>query len=370
MASVESKAEEPSVKIELQSEVVQRKPSTPKEESEETLLENSAKKEKKSFKEKVDDFVAQFYNSEYREFLSKDAMGWLKLSAFYSVFYFWLACFFCTMLFIFWAVRIRGQNLPIYYNEESVMNYKVVNPGLGFRPHLEPESELIHVKVGDADELVRSQELFLKEYEEKKENEFVGAHDEKVNYNIDEVLKGSPCSKENKYGVDSASPCVAVKLNRIIGWKPQPVKISKLPAGLNETVKTLKENDKLTGQEYVYVTCSGQNGADRDNIKTVEYYSSHFSNMVGGINFKYFPYMNQPDYLSPLVFVHFKEVSSNTLINVICKAYADNIDNEDRLNQRGMTKFRLFVEDSSKKVTQEPLSKSDSSESKVTNQTA
>lgn len=327
------------------SETVQKRLSVPNnEDAAESLLE-TPKAPKKSFGEKSHDFVARFYDFEYREFLSKDAMGWLKLSAFYAAFYFWLACFFCTMLFIFWAVRIRGQALPVYYNQESVMNYKVVNPGLGFRPHLDPESELVYVKVGEGDKLFKAQELFLKEYEEKKETEFIGAHDEKVTFNIDNVLEGSPCTKANKYGLDSASPCIAIKLNRIIGWKPQPVVISKLPAGLNETVDILKGNDKMTGKEFVYVQCTGNSGVDRDNIMDIEYYSSHFSNQVGGINFKYFPYMNQPDYLSPLIFVHFKKVSPNTLLNIVCKAYADNIDNEDRLNQRGMTKFQLYVED-------------------------
>ncbi len=63
--------------------------------------------------------------------------------------------------------------------------------------------------------------------------------------------------------------------------------------------------------------------------------------------------MNQKNYLSPLVFVHFKEVSTNTLITVLCKAYAGNIDNTDNQNQRGMIKFQLYVEDLSNKVQEE-----------------
>lgn len=89
---------------------------------------------------------------------------------------------------------------------------------------------------------------------------------------------------------------------------------------------------------------------DIDNIKEIEYYSSLSSTKVGGIDFKYYPYTNQPNYISPLVFVHFKSISPNTLINVECKAYAGNIDNVDRLNQRGMTKFSLFVKDPTNKV--------------------
>ena len=38
------------------------------------------------------------------------------------------------------------------------------------------------------------------------------------------------------------------------------------------------------------------------------------------------------------------DASPNTLINVICRAHAKNIDSEDRRNLRGMTKFTFFVQ--------------------------
>jgi hypothetical protein len=82
-------------------------------------------------------------------------------------------------------------------------------------------------------------------------------------------------------------------------------------------------------------------------MKEIEYFSPYPKNDIGGIPFKYFPYRNQPGYLSPLVFVHFKNITQNLLINVICKGYAKNIDNKDRRNQRGMVKFQLYVESES-----------------------
>jgi len=94
-------------------------------------------------------------------------------------------------------------------------------------------------------------------------------------------------------------------------------------------------------------------GSDRDQIKKLEYYSGLSSNKLGGINFKYYPYMNQENYLSPLVFVHFKEISTNTLISIVCRAYAGNIDNADKLNQRGMVKFQLYVEDLTNQIPED-----------------
>lgn len=327
--------------------VVNRGSRKSQEPEEEGLLANNSKPQKKSMKEKATDLIDTCYNKEFREFLGKDAMDWLKFCAFYATFYFWLMCFFCVLLFGFWALRIRGQSLPVYYNQESVMHYKKVNPGLGFRPHLNPESELVYIDINNSDANVQSMNNFLEKYQKNKENTYVNGHDEQVSFNIDEILGDSPCSPANNYSMNTKSPCVAVKMNRIVGWLPEPVNLDQLPAGLNETIKEL--NDE---KSYVYISCTGQEGTDSDQLKEIDYYSSHSSNKVGGIDFKYFPYMNQPSFVSPLVFVHFKDVSINTLINVVCKAYAGNIDNSDRLNQRGMIKFQLYVEDLTNKVTQ------------------
>ena len=38
------------------------------------------------------------------------------------------------------------------------------------------------------------------------------------------------------------------------------------------------------------------------------------------------------------------DVTPNTLVNIECKAFADNIDNSDRLNRRGQTKFSLYIQ--------------------------
>ena len=125
-----------------------------------------------------------------------------------------------------------------------------------------------------------------------------------------------------------------VKLNRIFGWTP------KWDA---ENTYNLNIDKKESKEAAVYINCRGDGGVDRDNIKEIVYYSAINSTKVGGIPFKYFPYRNQESYLSPLVFVHFKEIATNTLINIECKAYAKNIDNSDKINLRGMVKFQLFV---------------------------
>lgn len=181
----------------------------------------------------------------------------------------------------------------------------------------------------------QSLELFLKQYEKGKVKNFTAAHGKKYIYNYETYVDDTPCSRDKHFGYfsSSQSPCVVVKLNRIYGWLP--IYTNKLPGGLQ---KPQNNTDK-----FVYVKCDGEHGADRDNVKEIEYYSAYPTNEIGGIPFKYFPYRNQPGYLSPLIFVHFKNVSTNVLINIECRAYAKNIDNKDRINRRGMTKFQLFI---------------------------
>jgi sodium/potassium-transporting ATPase subunit beta len=213
------------------------------------------------------------------------------------------------------------------------------NPGLGFRPQPTPENDLIFISESDYKTLFSYMELFLAKYDSHKETTFVGASKQQVNFNYEKMLTGSPCTKENYFGYMEGKPCVALKLNRIYGW---------LPKAASQSVSASYPFDvsqaHASPEKYVWVHCGGEGSADKDNIGAIEYYSSvQGRNDVGGISFKYFPYRNQENYLSPLVFVHFKNASVNTLINVECKAYAKNIENKDRMNRRGMARFQLYI---------------------------
>ncbi len=66
---------------------------------------------------------------------------------------------------------------------------------------------------------------------------------------------------------------------------------------------------------------------------------------IGGFHRNFFPFLNQDGYRSPLLFVYFKKIETNVLINVECRAYAQNIDNNDSIEyKRGSVHFELIVE--------------------------
>ena len=134
------------------------------------------------------------------------------------------------------------------------------------------------------------------------------------------LFADTQCTSANAYGFRTDKPCILLKLNKIISWLP------------------------ASNTSSVLIKCTGESSADKDNLKQVTYHSGDgkSNNEQGEISGKYFPFFGQKDYRAPFVFAQF-DIAANTLVNVECRAYADNIDNQDRLNRRGMTKFSLFV---------------------------
>ena len=69
-----------------------------------------------------------------------------------------------------------------------------------------------------------------------------------------------------------------------------------------DLIDYVKEKQEMPGSpmvgNMVWLSCEGENPADRENLGPVKYYPEP------GIRKYYFPYRNQPGYLSPLVFAH------------------------------------------------------------------
>jgi sodium/potassium-transporting ATPase subunit beta len=147
------------------------------------------------------------------------------------------------------------------------------------------------------------------------------------------------CSSSNNYGYDLGTPCILVKLNRIYGWVPKPytkeeaAKETKIPPKIKAAI------EKASGpkDEGVYISCEGENPADKENIGELSYAPSQL------IHKTYFPYTNQPGYLSPFVMVQFKQPARGVLINVECKAWASNIRHE-RQDREGSVHFELLID--------------------------
>lgn len=136
-----------------------------------------------------------------------------------------------------------------------------------------------------------------------------------------------------------------------------------MPADLQEHIKAEEHANRL---DTVWVSCSGENPADVENMGAIQYIPRR------GFPGYYFPFTNTPGYLSPLVAVFFERpkckfyicvyarrwVASKknwrrarrdywfldgVLINIECKAWAHNIIH-DRFERRGSVHFELMVD--------------------------
>ena len=71
-----------------------------------------------------------------------------------------------------------------------------------------------------------------------------------------------------------------------------------------------------------------QNRTDKENIGAIEYKVDKFYKRFQTIRSNYFPFENQHGYLSPFVMVRFANPARGVLINIECKAWANNIKHD------------------------------------------
>ncbi|KAJ6222516.1 hypothetical protein RDWZM_001061 [Blomia tropicalis] len=294
-------------------------------------------------------FSQFIWNPSTKEFLGRTGGSWFKIIVFYIIFYICLAAFWALMLLIFY--QTLDEHSPKFTLTDSRIG---ANPGLGFRPRPRTEnidSTLIWFKNGNNEDNWKywsdSLQDFLEPYEKTTNQQAdTGAYIDQCQgkkapedgkfcfFDIKEIQNN--CTSGQNFGYARGDPCVLIKLNRIFNWKPEPftqedLKDKNIPQFVKDSYA------KPDGDNMIYITCEGENAADKENIGPISYYPKQ------GIEFKYFPYTNQPGYLSPFVFVHFSKPAPGVLINVECKAWAKNIKHS-RMDREGSVHFELLMD--------------------------
>jgi len=303
--------------------------------------------EKLSAGESISRFI---WNRERREFCGRSASSWVKILVFYIIFYLCLAAFWALMLLIFY--QTIDQRVPKWQLGESRIGS---NPGLGFRPRPRDEnveSTLIWFKQGQSEQNWKhwtdNLDKFLEPYEKANTDGSAdrGAHIDQCENNktvgddkfcfFDIKNIDNNCTKGQNFGYKRGDPCVLIKLNRIYNWKPEQYGDEDIAQDKN--IPDIVRNGYGQGKKnVVYITCEGENPADKENIGPINYYPQ------AGIDFKFFPFTNQPGYLSPFVFIHFLKPTPGVLINIECKAWAKNIKH-DRMDREGSVHFELLID--------------------------
>lgn len=129
----------------------------------------------------------------------------------------------------------------------------------------------------------------------------------------------NPCSKPKNYGYTKGRPCVAIKLNRVFGWVPEPYKTK------DEVPIEIRHLWQPVMKDFILIHCAGQYPTDQDLIQQVDHISVLGNKAIGGIPTYFYPFLNQPGYRQPYVWAQFIKLESNVLLNIVCRAYARNI---------------------------------------------
>jgi len=293
------------------------------------------------------------YNPDTGAVCGRTPMSWAKITVFYLIFFTCLGLFALAMFGLFWKFTIE-EDRPRWTLQDSLIG---TNPGIGFRPMPDQdknaESTLIWINtVKDSEESYWANELekFLKSYNKtgkacSYENSVSADDTTACDFDLTKLGSCQPGSGFGYTGAEAGKPCVLIKLNKIFGWKPESFLDDSLPDDmpikLQKKIKGLKGSSEVNS---IWITCNGENPADREYVGPIEYLTPGLpTEEFGQIPNYYFPYFKQPNFESPFVFVRFPNPMKRVLIQIECRAWAKNIK-YDRFFRSGSTHFELMID--------------------------
>lgn len=263
------------------------------------------------------------WNPKTKEFLGRNAQSWGKITAFYVVFYAFLAGYFAFMMTVLYHTLEDDRPKYTSHGGQSILKA----PGLGMRPDYRP-SDLYHLMEYDPNnedsyvEYVNSINDLLAGYDGSSDN--IPDCKTKLNipcgFDVTSLRNSQSTWNATTWGYSTASPVVILKLNKVFDWVPKPYNANAdaLPEGLRNYIN---ETMDVTAQpQMVWVWC-----------ETKEEGVSFTYTPYPGFPVYYYPFVNQQGFLSPIVAVHIKDLPAETEVRVSCEAYAKNVKEETLL---------------------------------------
>jgi sodium/potassium-transporting ATPase subunit beta len=283
------------------------------------------------------------YNPEKGTVMDRSAFSWGQIVVFYLVFYSCLVGFFAVQLALFFTT-IDSNEPKLQYKQSILKGY----PGMGYKPQPDITTTLIRFEQGQPESYSKYTtqiQTFAADYEydQQSGDNYQDCSGYSENPNPDKVCRFllrdpskdtqmfQSCVKDKDYGYDEGQPCVLLKLNKIFDWMPELYTNGSITSEANETLGDRYHPD------YIGVSCQGENPADVENLGPIEY------EPPSGFHKKYYPYRNQEGYRQPIVFAKFKKPKNGVLIQVWCKAWAENIYHH-KLDKAGSVRFELLID--------------------------
>jgi len=316
-------------------------------------------------------FQYMIYNPDTGAILSRTPLSWLKITAFYIVYYTFLAGFWLGCMNIFFMTVPDGH--PKWMLEESIIG---TNPGVGLRPVMEDkiiDSAMYQLRAADSDWIptdtkgegpknidyaVRAKS-FIDMYTNVTglktcEGNEVNTGDSGCIF--DTVVLNECANFPYGYVINETTtevgesrfiePCIFLKLNKIWNWVPKPIQ-SEVDKSMDETLKDEKYNmmsDELKNiivksvdRNFVWVDCFGRYPADKEAFE-VEYYPSN-----RGLPIKYFPFKGG-NYHSPIIALKFKENKAawGQLQHLECRTWFEGVEHQTK-DKIGLKQFEVHI---------------------------
>jgi len=309
------------------------------------------------------------WNGETSECFGRTGTSWAKIFIFYCTYYLFLAGFFSLCMFLFYQT-LDTVNMPKYSPgaEDSILK----NPSLGYRPR-PPSNNIESSMIRYSSEKPKTYEHWAESIdaliegreETKKIRDYSKAQsgdniiscnatthpkegtDEVCNYDVS--FLGEECKSDKSWGYTSDSPCIVLKLNRMIGWTPKVYETLKelpkeMPKTLKDHIKKETEANNNVVPKMLWVSCDGESPMDREMLGSLDETSGVKYFPQPGFPDYFFPYNNQANYKSPLIAVRFHKPRPNILIHVSCTLYAKDItySNKDAI---GLVRMQLLLDE-------------------------
>lgn len=284
------------------------------EEKKEDKKDANEEKQERKKDEKEGSWKDFIYNPRTGEFLGRTASSWGLILLFYLIFYGFLGGMFSLTMWV--MLQTLDENVPQHQD-------RVASPGLVIRPHA-VEIAFNRSDPANYNHYIQQLHDLLQNYndsiQERNDLCLVGEYTEQDNKPVKKVCQFKrstlrQCSglPDPSFGFKEGKPCIIIKMNRVIGLKPE-------------------------GDPYINCT------AKRATSLQMQYFPSE-----ARLDKMFFPYYGKnahPSYVQPLVAVKLLLTKEDYNIEqtVECKVEGSNLRNDDDRDKfLGRVTFRVKV---------------------------
>jgi len=301
------------------------------------------------------------YNPDNGTILTRTPLSWIKITAFYCVYYTCLAAFWLACLNIFFLTIPSEQ--PKWTLDGSIIGS---NPGVGIRPKnwdKRIDSSLFYLNIsdsvttpsedGEGDFLVdyaKRMDMYLEGYNNKTglmdcspdQKEICAMAHGRCLFDMTQLGECQNYPYGYSVEVDSngdemIAPCIFLKLNKIFSWTPEKIDPGTLDKKIYDTMSDkLKTIIREQGDaNNIYFDCMGRYPGDKDSVSITFYPPNQ------AIPAMYFPYRGG-NYQSPMVAIKVRPARLGQLLHLECRAWYGGVEHSTK-DKIGLVQFEVMV---------------------------